>query len=117
MTSYGGGRQGTSPASRSSPSEPRSEHRLASSSADERLSECLASLIADELGVPASSLSPQTRFAEDLHIDSLTAVELVMVIEDELDIGLGNADMAQLATFGDLCRTVTRQTSQHGRAD
>lgn len=45
-------------------------------------------LLALHLDVGREELTPQSRLMEDLCVDSLTAVELLMILEDEFDISL-----------------------------
>lgn len=66
----------------------------------------LADLLRRELDLGSAPLHDGTRLVDDLLIDSLALVELAMVIEDELRIGLGDTTVAELATFGDLCAAV-----------
>ena len=40
-------------------------------------------IIAEQLGVEESEISPQTSFVEDLNADSLDLVELIMSLEEE----------------------------------
>ena len=44
------------------------------------------SIIAEQLGVEAASVTPDASFTEDLGADSLDAVELIMAIEEAFDI-------------------------------
>jgi acyl carrier protein len=63
-------------------------------------------IIASHLDVDVHRLSPETRLGEDLCIDSLTAVELLMVLEDEFDIALPDQETCDLVTYGDLLSVV-----------
>ena len=54
-------------------------------------------IIAENLGVPAESVTPEKSF-EELGADSLAVVELVMAFEDEFDIELDDGDAASLKT-------------------
>merc|ERR1719198_824514 len=45
-------------------------------------------IIAEQLGVEASSVTPGSSFTEDLGADSLDAVELIMAIEEAFDVEL-----------------------------
>ncbi|MBM66437.1 MAG: acyl carrier protein [Myxococcales bacterium] len=54
-------------------------------------------IIAENLGVPAESVTPDKSF-EELGADSLAVVELVMAFEDEFDIELDDGDAASLKT-------------------
>ena len=70
------------------------------------LDEQVRRIIAVHLDVDAGCLSPSTRLGEDLCVDSLTAVELLMVLEDEFDIALPEDDVGDLRTYGDLVTVV-----------
>jgi acyl carrier protein len=63
-------------------------------------------LLALHLDVDAGRLSPTTRLSEDLCVDSLTAVELLMVLEDEFDIALPEDEVGELRTYADLVDVV-----------
>ncbi len=64
-------------------------------------------IIASHLDVDVRRLSPETRLGEDLCVDSLTAVELLMVLEDEFDIALPEQETSCLVTYGDLLTVVS----------
>lgn len=76
---------------------------------DPRVRERLEALVRFEFSVGPTPLTAATRLREDLLLDSLALVELVMVVEDEFSIGVGDADLADVRTFGDLCREVTER--------
>jgi acyl carrier protein len=67
----------------------------------------LAALLRAELGIGDVPLADGTALGDDLLLDSLATVELVMVVEDALDIGLADTAVADLRTFGDLHAAVT----------
>lgn len=72
--------------------------------------EKLAKMIADQLGVEESSLTPETNFKDDLGVDSLDIVELSMALEDEYDIGeMSEEDLASIVTIGDLVSYLQRK--------
>ena len=62
--------------------------------------------LALHLDVDAGRLCPGTRLGEDLCVDSLTAVELLMVLEDEFDIALPEDDVGDLRTYADVVDVV-----------
>ncbi|MFN2606310.1 MAG: acyl carrier protein [Acidimicrobiales bacterium] len=68
-------------------------------------------VIAAHLDVDASRLSPETRLGEDLCVDSLTAVELLMVLEDEFDIALREDRVGDLRTYADLVAAVSSEVA------
>jgi sulfatase modifying factor 1 len=43
-----------------------------------------------QLGIPRNETRPTSRFIEDLHCDSLDAIELIMELEDEFDVTIPN---------------------------
>ena len=66
----------------------------------------LKGLVAAHLDVDPARLSPETRLGEDLCVDSLAAIELTMVIEDEFDISLPEEEVADVRTYGDVLALV-----------
>ncbi len=66
----------------------------------------LKTLVAAHLDVDPARLRPETRLGEDLCVDSLAAIELTMVIEDEFDISLPEEDVADVRTYGDVLTLV-----------
>ncbi len=53
-----------------------------------------------ELGYERGAIVPDATF-EDLDVDSLDLVELAQIVEEELGVELGSADVAELRTVGD----------------
>ena len=72
----------------------------------DQIDERVRGIIALHLDVDAARLSPATRLGEDLCVDSLTAVELLMVLEDEFDIALPEDEVGDLRTYADLVNAV-----------
>ena len=58
--------------------------------------------IANTLAVDADIIKPETSLKEDLEADSLDFVELVMSLEDEFDVKIGEDDTAQIQTVQDI---------------
>jgi acyl carrier protein len=71
--------------------------------------EQLRRVAAVHLDVDPLRLQPGARLGEDLCVDSLDAVELTMVLEDEFDIALPDRMVADVRTFGDILTLVTQQ--------
>ena len=55
-------------------------------------------LIAEKLSVDASEVVPGASFTDDLGADSLDLVELIMTMEEEFDIDIGDEDAEKLVT-------------------
>lgn len=71
-------------------------------------------LVSAHLDVDPDRLRPEVRLGEDLCVDSLAAIELTMVIEDEFDISLPESEVADVRTYGDVLALVTARTGADG---
>ena len=68
----------------------------------------LKELICDRLGIDADSITENTDMLYELGADSLTLVSLVGDVEDHFEISIDDADLAQIATVGDLVALIER---------
>lgn len=69
--------------------------------------EKVCSILAEQFGVDAATLTPETSFIEDLGADSLDLVELMMSIEEEFDVGeISEEEAVSIQTIGDLVRRI-----------
>ncbi len=66
-------------------------------------------VLAIHLDVESSRLQPEARLGEDLCVDSLAAVDLAMVLEDEFDIALPEEILGCVRTYGDVVTLVQEQ--------
>lgn len=66
----------------------------------------LRAVAAHHLDVDPARLVLTTRLGQDLCVDSLDAVELTMVLEDEFDIALPEQLVADIRTYGDIVALV-----------
>ena len=64
--------------------------------------ERLYKAVASVLDIDESTITPESKFAEDLGADSLDIVELVMALEEEFDIEIPDADAEKVVTVGDV---------------
>ncbi|MDJ1175106.1 acyl carrier protein [Roseofilum capinflatum] len=55
-------------------------------------------IVAEQLGVDAETIKPESSFAEDLGADSLDTVELVMALEEEFDTEIPDEAAEKIAT-------------------
>ncbi len=67
-------------------------------------------IVADELSVDESIVTPQARFVEDLGADSLDVVELVMRFEEEFEIEIPDEDAEKIATVGDAVTYIDKKS-------
>lgn len=72
--------------------------------------ERMQTIISEQFGVDAESITEGTSFEEDLGADSVDLVELVMAMEDEFKIGeVGEDELAGLSTVGDCVSFLARR--------
>jgi len=68
--------------------------------------EKIQSILAEQLEVPAESITLDTNIIDDLGADSLDAVELIMSIEDEFDLAIADEDAAKLNTVAKIVKYI-----------
>ena len=66
---------------------------------NERLEERVKRIIAEQLGIKAEQIEPNSRFVDDLNADSLDLVELIMAFEEEFGSEIPDEDAEKLTTF------------------
>ena len=59
-------------------------------------------LLAEELGVPQSEITPEARIVDDFGPDSLTLVDVAMKLEDRFNISLPDEKWEAVRTVQDL---------------
>ncbi len=74
------------------------------------LFEKVRSIIADQLGVDASSITLKTEFVRDLGVDSLDVVELVMALEEKFGIEIPDEQVEKIVNVGDVVRYIENNT-------
>ena len=68
--------------------------------------EKIAAMIADQLGIDASTIRPESRLIEDLKAESLDVVAMVMEMETEFGIEIPDEDLTKLKTVADAMRYI-----------
>jgi acyl carrier protein len=71
-------------------------------------------IIAEQLGVEESEITPQTSFVDDLNADSLDLVELIMSLEEEFSkegksIEISDEDAEKIVTVQDAVNYIAEQ--------
>jgi len=66
----------------------------------------ICEIIAEQLGVDAEEITPDTNLIRDLEADSLDAVEIIMAIEDEYGIEIPDEDAEQFQQVSALVKYV-----------
>ncbi len=74
------------------------------------------SVVALHLDVDPGRLRPDARLGEDLCVDSLAAIEMAMVLEDEFDIALPEEVLGCVRTFGDVVTLVQERVDSRLQA-
>ena len=68
--------------------------------------EKLQAMVADQLGIPAESITESSRLKEDLEADSASVMMLVMDVECEFDITIEDDAIEKVKTVGDIVRYI-----------
>lgn len=58
----------------------------------------LKKIVAEQLGVDESEVTPQASFVDDLNADSLDLVELIMSLEEEFGMEIPDEDAERIRT-------------------
>ena len=64
--------------------------------------EKMREMIADQLGVNAEAVKPESNFKDDLGADSLDLFELIMSMEEEFKVEIPSEDLEKMATVNDV---------------
>ncbi len=65
----------------------------------------------EDVAPKLQSGDPGIKVQEDLGIDSLTMVEVVMLVEEAVDITIDNTELRELVTVGDINSFIARKIS------
>lgn len=66
----------------------------------------IAKILSEQLGIPQSKVTLESRIVEDLGADSLDVVELLMRLEDNTGKTIPDDKVASIKTVGDLIKTL-----------
>ena len=69
----------------------------------------LSALLVDELGLEADKITMDSRFEEDLEVESLGVVELLMALEDNFGVQIPDEEAEQLSTVGEAVTLVEQK--------
>jgi acyl carrier protein len=59
-------------------------------------------IIAEQLGIEASEITPESTFVDDLGADSLDIVELIMAFEEEFNMEIPDQEAEKISKVGDV---------------
>ena len=74
--------------------------------------ERIVDIIAKQLQISQSQVTPDASFMDDLGADSLDTVELIMVLEEEFDIEIPDSDAEKIRTVQDAIDYLNEQVDQ-----
>jgi len=63
--------------------------------------ERLKKIVAEQLGVEESKITPAARFTDDLNADSLDLVEMIMSLEEEFGVEIPDEDAEKIISVQD----------------
>ncbi|NLI18198.1 MAG: acyl carrier protein [Actinomycetales bacterium] len=63
--------------------------------------EGLAEIVSEETGLPVESVTPESSFADDLDIDSLSMMTIMTYAEERFEVRIPDEEATKLATVQD----------------
>ncbi|QTO97692.1 acyl carrier protein [Helicobacter pylori] len=76
---------------------------------DTNLFETIQAVIAEQLGIDVSQVTPEAKFVKDLGVDSLDIVELIMALEERFGIEISDEQAEKIVNVGDVMRYIEKQ--------
>ncbi len=76
---------------------------------DTNLFETIQAVIAEQLEIDASQVTPEAEFVKDLGADSLDVVELIMALEEKFGIEIPDEQAEKIVNVGDVMRYIEKQ--------
>nr|WP_276205298.1 acyl carrier protein [Helicobacter pylori] len=75
---------------------------------DTNLFETIRAVIAEQLNIDASQVTPEAKFVKDLGVDSLDVVELIMALEERFGIEISDEQAEKIVNVGDVMRYIEK---------
>lgn len=69
-------------------------------------------ILVEEFEVDEAVIKPHAFLKESLDLDSLDYVDLVVIVESNFGVKLGEADFAKMLTFQDFYDTITKKITE-----
>ncbi len=69
-------------------------------------------IVAEQLGVDKTEVTPDKSFVEDLNADSLDLTELIMTFEERFGCEISEDEAEKLKTIGDVIRYIDIQRAK-----
>ncbi|HEV2450923.1 MAG TPA: acyl carrier protein [Streptosporangiaceae bacterium] len=77
---------------------------------DQNIQTGLGEIIEEIAGVPASQVTPEKSFVDDLDIDSLSMVEIAVAAQDKFGVEIPDDELKNLKTVQDVVDFVQRSS-------
>jgi len=71
-------------------------------------------IIAEQFGVKAESLRPETSFMKDLMAESIDTVELIAALEEEFNVEIPDEDAEKNQTVGQVIEYMRKKVTDKG---
>ena len=68
----------------------------------------IAKLLAEQLAIPPSKITLESKIVEDLGADSLDVVELLMTLEDETGKTIPDEEVTKIKTVGEIVEVIEK---------
>ncbi|MCM1982764.1 acyl carrier protein [Lyngbya confervoides] len=78
---------------------------------NEEIFEKVKSIVAEQLSVEESQVTPEANFQNDLNADSLDVVEMVMALEESFDIEIPDEAAEEIKTVQDAVTYISGKVS------
>ncbi|WRD51158.1 acyl carrier protein [Helicobacter pylori] len=69
----------------------------------------MQAVIANQLNIDVSQVTPEAEFVKDLGVDSLDIVELIMALEERFGIEIPDEQAEKIVNVGDVMRYIEKQ--------
>ncbi|WP_097684788.1 acyl carrier protein [Helicobacter pylori] len=76
---------------------------------DTNLFETIRAVIAEQLEIDVSQVTPEAKFVKDLGVDSLDVVELIMALEERFGVEIPDEQAEKIVNVGDVMRYIEKQ--------
>lgn len=63
--------------------------------------EKVSEIIAEQVGIDVAEVKPESRFTDDLGVDSLDLFQIIMAFEEEFGVEISTEDTEKIATVQD----------------